>query len=311
MTKINSDNTSLAAYRVFETLKFLIKQPASVTDIMKYLSNLENNQKAFSKAVIYKYLATLKFAGINIRRHKCKYEVVNLPFKIPFSKDNLELLHIIKQLIDITPETHISEKIRELFYQLEMRYSLETHYNSINSRNILNRIIREQPDTEQKKIIKQYEKFCKDKIKIHVKYINLFGENISTVCEPLDVKYENNNIWFTLQTERPNEIIELNSKQIKEIFQTPSKCTGQNRFTNTTTIFKLKERLALRYTLRNEEAIISSNSNEKVISNSLEPKEKLYLRLMRYSYLCEALNPKADRIKMKTLIEKTLSNYNE
>ena len=33
MTKYTNDNTSYAAYRVFETLKFLINQPASVEDI--------------------------------------------------------------------------------------------------------------------------------------------------------------------------------------------------------------------------------------------------------------------------------------
>ena len=36
MTKYTNDNTSYAAYRVFETLKFLINQPATVEDIINH-----------------------------------------------------------------------------------------------------------------------------------------------------------------------------------------------------------------------------------------------------------------------------------
>ena len=83
MTKYNNENTTIAAYRVFETLKFLIKQPASVSEILKHLESLNLNEgKIYSKGVIYKYIATLKFAGIDIARNKCKYKVRNLPFKL-------------------------------------------------------------------------------------------------------------------------------------------------------------------------------------------------------------------------------------
>ena len=145
MTKYTIENTSVAAYRVFETLKFLIKQPASVTDIIKHLSSLENSEKSFSKAVIYKYLTTLKFAGINITRHKCKYEISNLPFKIKFTNENIEMLQLLKKIIEITPEAKISEKINNFLYQLNTMYSLNDTKITEETKNILN--------MSQKKII--------------------------------------------------------------------------------------------------------------------------------------------------------------
>ena len=312
MIKFNNDNTSVAAYRVFETLKFLIKQPASVTDIIKHLSSLENGEKAFSKAVIYKYLTTLKFAGINIIRHKCKYDVANLPFKINFTNENLEVLQILKQILEITPETKISEKINGFFYQLNMMYSLNQITLSEETKNILNKIKTEKPNSEQLKDIKQYEKYCKDQIKLHIEYININGEKISSICEPIDVKYEDNNVWFTVFSEHPNELLELNSKQITEISQTPSKCTGLNKYLSVTTVFKLKGKLAQRYTPRNFETVMPANDlSSIIISNKEEPKDILFLRLMRYSDLCEVIKPKNDRDRMKKLIEQTLSNYNE
>ncbi len=311
MTKFNNENTSIAAYRVFETLKFLIQQPASVTDIIKHLSSLEPDGKSFSKAVIYKYITTLKFAGIKIIRNKCKYEVANLPFKINFNSENLEALKILTYLLEYVPETQISEKINKLFYQLNMRYSLDKITLDENIQNILYKIKIQKPDENQLKTIKEYEKYCKDKLKIRVTYINTYGNKISSICNPVEVKYEDNNVLFRLFSDHPDELIELNSKQITEISQMPTMCTEQRKYFNLTTVFKLMGKLAQRYTQRNYESLIdSSNISTKIVSNKDEPKNTFLLRLMRYGYQCELIKPKAERDKMKKLIEQTLSNYN-
>ena len=121
MTKTSNDNTTYAAYRVFETLKFLINQPATVEDIINHLESLEpNGNKNYSKAVVYKYLTTLKFAGITLSRHKCKYEVKNLPFKINLTEDSLKALSILNEIIEATPEKNLSETVKQFFYQLKI-----------------------------------------------------------------------------------------------------------------------------------------------------------------------------------------------
>lgn len=312
MNKTKQDNTSIAAYRGFETLKFLIKQPASVSDIIKHLSGLEPDGKYFSKSVIYKYLTTLKFVGIDIVHNKCKYEVKNLPFKIDFSQENIQILTLFNLALDASYEKDLSEKINGLFYQLKMRYSLNNEAENLNKEKLkifLNKF--RTPNEKQLKKLKEYEKYCKENFKLQILFSDMFGEKKSSVCEPIDVNFENNNIILKVFAYHVNEFLYLNSKQIIKISQLPSKCTGQKGFLNSTTIFKVKNRLAKRYTLRNSEILLKSSEDPsfKVISNKDEPKDILFLRLMKYSQDCEILTPKTDRKKFKELIEKTLSNY--
>ena len=49
--KNNNSNKSNSAYRVFETLKFLIEKPASVSEIITHLEKLEESQK--SDKIVY------------------------------------------------------------------------------------------------------------------------------------------------------------------------------------------------------------------------------------------------------------------
>ncbi|MBR1943457.1 hypothetical protein IJ843_06955 [bacterium] len=307
MPEYTTDNTTLAGYRVFETLKYITMQPANVIDIIKYLEKLPlNENKPLSKGVIYKYITTLKFAGINITAKKCKYEVKNLPFKIDFSKENIEALSILNILLEYTPETDISEKINDFFYKLKMRYALEEEYPGLYKKF---KIILKKPNENQIKIINRYEKYCQEKLKVHIDYMDILGNTQSIICEPIDVKFEDNQVWFQLFCKSKNEFLELNSKQIIKVYQTPSKCAEHNKECAQTTIFKITGKLTKRYTLRNNEQIIKSDNDEIIISNKEEAKDKLYLRIMRYAESCEICSPKTERNNMINIINKTLKNY--
>lgn len=305
MTKYTNDNTSYAAYRVFETLKFLINQPATVEDIINHLESLEMcGDKNYSKAVVYKYLTTLKFAGITLSRHKCKYEVQNLPFKINLTEDNLKALSILNEIINATPEKNLSETIKQFFYQLKMRYALQNKQDTetCEIKNII-----EKPSQEQKKEIKEYEKYCEDGLRLKVSYIDIYGNEVTSTYEPIEAYYTKNQVKLLCYCTNPSGFIEFTSTQIKAIEQTPLKCS--NRFFSSTTAFKLKGKLAKRYTLRNEEHILSENNGEITVINQNEPKNLLFARLMRYGENCEVISSKQDRRNMKSLIKNTLSNY--
>ena len=309
MTKLAQDNATLAAYRVFETLKFLVKNPASVDDIVKYLEGLEPvNPKGYSKAVVYKYITTLKFAGINIVNHKCKYEVQDLPFKINFSEDNIKALAILNEVLENIPEQNLSAKFTEFFYQMKMRYSLDFGRFE-EKKNLLKESINiSTPNIFQLKILQRYEKYCKDKIRLQISYINLFGEKESSTFEPLEAKFEDEQVILLAFCTKTNTFFELNSKQILDVRQTPSICRAG--FFASTTVYKLKGKLSKRYTLRYEEQTFGLDANEELtVANKNEPKDKLFLRLMRYADLCEVSSSKKDRDYMVSLIDDTLSNY--
>lgn len=310
MTNYNKDNTTIAAYRVFETLKFLIKQPASVTDIIKHLEKLNiNNGKPYSKGVIYKYIATLKFAGVEVIRNKCKYEINKLPFKIPFDDENLKTILMIEEIINKIPEKNLTKKIKELIYSLKMR-SNENTIMSDEIKKEITSINLNEPTENQIKIIEKYEKYCTDKLKISIEYYDLYGKRCKINCEPIEIKYYNNQIYLYSYCEISNDFIELNSEQIIKITQLPTKCSEiKKKQFSRSTVYILSGKLAKRYKSRSDET--TTNTEDTIIvSNKTEAKNRLLMRLMRYGILCEVKTPKTDRNKIKEIITKTLSNYN-
>ena len=306
MTKYYSnDNSTYAAYRVFETLKFLIKQPASVTEIAKHLETLDiNNEKIYSKSVVYKYLSTLKFAGIILKHHKCKYEVEKLPFKIDFSKDDLVALSILNNLLKYTPEKKLSENIKNFFYQLKIRFSLDENEIIEEKREISNI---EKPSKFQIEKLEYYEQLCNESQRLKITYRNVLNEKDTKICEPIEAKLVNNNIYLSAYCLKPNQFLELNIKQIEFIEVIPQKTT--KRYSSGTTIFKIKGKLAKRYTLRNEKHSLGFDKDgNQTIANQKEPKENLYLRILRYGENCEILSPHCEVEIFKQIIEKALLN---
>ena len=157
---------------------------------------------------------------------------------------------------------------------------------------------------------KTYENICDDKQKIKLTYKDSKNETQNIICEPIECNLDKNNIYLLLYSDYPNEYLEINTKQILNLEQLPSKCSSVNYLTYTT-VFKVKNKLSKRYTLRERETELNSPSNdERIITNKKEPKEKLLLRIMRYAEQCEVLTPKSDRHKIKSLINETLRNYN-
>ncbi|MBR2526496.1 WYL domain-containing protein [bacterium] len=310
MTKFNNENTTIAAYRVFETLKFIIKQPAGVSDIQKYLESLNINEgKVYSKGVIYKYITTIKFAGIDVARNKCKYEVKNLPFKLPFSDEDYKTIILLEDIISQICEKNLTKSVKKLIYTLKMRSSIsESKISELKKE--YKPIKLDVPTEKQIKIIEKYEKFCNDKLKLSIDYQNIYGEKCKLKAEPIEVKFENNQIYLYLYCELTNDFIELNSNQIIKIIQMPTKCsTTQKQKLAHTTIFKLSDKLAKRYKPRNNEIITQADENI-IITNKTEAKNKLLPRLLRYGTFCEVQSPKMERNKIKEMIAKTLSNYN-
>lgn len=309
MHKNINDKTTVAAYRVFETLKYLIKKPASVSDIVNYLEKLDYaDEKGFSKSVVYKYLTTLKFVGINIINNKCKYEVKNLPFKINFTDENIKALAILNNLVEMIPEKELSDEIVDFFYQLKMRYSLNSETFECNKQSIKATLNIDLPSKEQLVIFEEYEKYCKDKLRLQITYYSLNGELNTSIFEPLEVKYDEKQVILKAFCTKTNTFFDFKSKQIANIIQTPLKC--HSRFFARNTLFKLKGKLAKRYTLRSEEQIFNIDKNGYVtVSNKSEPKEDLCLRLMRYFQDCEIISSKEDKEFMIKMIDETLKNY--
>ena len=77
-------------------------------------------------------------------------------------------------------------------------------------------------------------------------------------------------------------------------------------------IFKLKNKLAQRYEIRENETITVNNLPEYIVVENIgETEESLMKRLMRYDTDCEIISPKYYRKNMKNLLDDILKNYEE
>lgn len=300
------NNTTFAAYRVFETLAFLMKQPANVAEITKHLEGLKTiGERNYSKALIYKYLSTLKFAGIELKRHKCRYEIGKLPFKIDLSKEDVTALSVLKEILKVTPEKEIAENINKFFYQLNMHFDFDKNPYGEEKETCKNKL---ELTKKQVQKVKHYEKLQEEDLRFKITYKNILNETVTEICEIIEVYTEQNSVYLKTYNTQHGCFLILNVDQIEDIEKTPQKNT--HRYFSSTTVFKLKGKLAKRYTLRNEEHSMGMDKEGcLLIASKKEPKEDLFLRLMRYGSSCEVMSPKQDRETMHNLVKTTLANY--
>ena len=102
--------------------------------------------------------------------------------------------------------------------------------------------------------------------------------------------------------------IEIPINNILNLIVSPQKAAMVEM--NTTVVYKLKNRLAKSYKIKDNEQTDGRNENgELIVINKNEDPDKLLPRLLRYSYDCEIITPKSLREKMKCLINEALSMY--
>ena len=81
---------------------------------------------------------------------------------------------------------------------------------------------------------------------------------------------------------------------------------------NTTVIYKLKNRLAKTYKLKEDETSEGFDKDgSQTIINKSGNIDNLIPRLLRYSYDCEIISPKILREEMKRIINETINLYEE
>lgn len=304
-TKKNSD-TSI---RVMETLKFLVKNNASVQEIINHFEKIDPNNRIYTSEVIIKYINTLKVFGYRFVKNKDKYVLLNFPDQIDFNEEELKTICLIEDLAKAFPEEKIKEDINKFLQSLERRFSE-------NTRILANKIIKPTCVTLDYnyekyagKIIK-YEKYCQEGQKLKITYKLLCESETSIIAEPKEIKYKKDEVFLCVYNSLTAQIQDLNFNNIKEIKQLPIRSNETNILSTST--FRLKDGLAESYRLHDGEKLLNLESNgSKVILNSKEDKSSMLKRLMRYGFNCEVISPKSLRQEMSEIITNTLKNYNE
>ena len=305
--KNRKSTTTFASYRLFKLVKFLSESKASVMDIVKYLESIDPDSKTYSPLTVYKYLNTIKALNFELERGKDnKYFLKKLPFTFSFKDTSLYALKYLSVYKDYIEESGVKKDIADLLLRIENRleYDKTDYYKDLDISKInLPRIY----TYVEKTLIKTFEKYIKDSLKIIVS----FRENKHTLkrflANPVDIEYKDNKVYFIVYDVTKGQNIFIDIEKIIEIEQYPQKSIGISL--PVTVTYKIRSRLKRVYVLKNYERISNHTDNEAIIVNKGEDKDMLIRRLIGYHDLCKILSPLSYKSAMKDELDAIISNY--
>ncbi len=303
-----SEKYNDSVIKIFELLKLLSAGEVPFSDVINIFADEVDGVKSNSHVILNKYLNTLKIFGLKVRKKKNVYYLIDTPFCMDLSGDELKAVMLLKSASELIPEGKSKEFFNKFIKDLEIRFSEKTklQFQEIS------------PDTaldlsfyfsKHKDRINECERYCQEKQKLEISYIS--NNEIQTIiCAPKEVKYQNKKVCFCVYNQLSRQIFDISIDNIKSIRQLPTISSSPE--ISMTVVFKLKGHLAKAYKLKEWE--YSKGYDEQgnlTVINTNEDIDVLFARLMKYADSCVIVSPKFLKDRMISLIEKTLENYND
>lgn len=307
---MKKDNQKLnnGCIKIFKLLELLYQDKADYQSVIEiFIDDLKEDQTTNNiQVVLNKYINTLKVFGLNIVKENNKFILKNGLYSIPFTQDDLKTIGILTKLSQNFPDKNISQNIQNLLQELDFRMN-ENDKNKLKNISKNYNFSFYYSDLEEK--INYCEQICKENFVIIIIYLK-GGKEEKCKCYPKEIFYEPNKAFLNVYDPISHENINIQIDNILTIAKQPQ--IANSTELATTVVYKLKNRLAKTYKIKENEYSngIDSEGN-LVIINKNEPFDLLLKRLMRYSFNCEIISPKHLRDKMIEQINKTLENYND
>ncbi len=286
MSKL-SIKKNLSSIQVLKTLQILLQGNFSMSELVIKL-NKNEPEPVFNNSVISKYINTCRFCGIDIPKIHNKYFIASMPFGLELTTGDINLLENLQNIV----RTEMSQKCNKIF---------DTFIDKLN-RYSNKKIVRIEKDN--KKVFSElFENAVSDKRKIRL----MFKNRAEMECIPLKIQDNQGKTFFNVLYKNKERMIWAGRLSGMEVLSEKF----VHNFNEPSVVFVLKGKLAERYTLRENEQIMSSSLNELTISNKGENKEILFARLLRYDDKCEIKYPHSYREEMAQLLDNMLRNYGE
>lgn len=307
---MKKDNQKLndGCIKIFKLLELLYQDKADYQSVIEiFIDDLKEDQTTNNiQVVLNKYINTLKVFGLNIVKENNKFILKNGLYSIPFTQDDLKTIGILTKLSQNFPDKNISQNIQNLLQELDFRMN-ENDKNKLKNISKNYNFSFYYSDLEEK--INYCEQICKENFVIIIIYLK-GGKEEKCKCYPKEIFYEPNKAFLNVYDPISHENINIQIDNILTIAKQPQ--IANSTELATTVVYKLKNRLAKTYKIKENEYSNGLDSEENlVIINKNEPFDLLLKRLMRYSFNCEIISPKHLRDKMIEQINKTLENYND
>lgn len=303
----NNKKLNEGCLKIFQLLELLYEDKADYDSVISIFKDEFADQSTNNiQVILNKNMNALKVFGIKVIKENNKYKMLSSLYSMPFTLDDLKAISIITNSIKEFPDEEIDKNILSFINNIQFRMGNE-------DKNTLNNLSQNRNYdfsfyySNIKDQVEQCRKICKEGFIINVFYISK-GQEISCKCTPQEVLYDTKNAYLKVYDTISRQNLEIPITNILSIAKLPQ--IAKKVEMTTTVVYKLKNRLAQTYKLKETETSEGLNANgELIVINKGEPFDKLLQRLMRYSYNCEIVSPKNLRKEMIKLINKTLNNY--
>ncbi|MCI1272992.1 MAG: WYL domain-containing protein [Clostridiaceae bacterium] len=303
MTRI-SNKYNDSCIKIFEILKLLFSDSATYERVLEIIDS-GKDEKLTAAVVLNKYLNTLKVFGINVEKRGNKYELVKSPYKIDFEKPDLESLKLLMstaQYISSSKSRDIVEQFLKMLF-LRLNDADKVYLNNVKCGCSTDLSFYYKQFKDQIDIC---EKLCVEKQKIEISYSDTKGCVNTLIGIPIELKYQNRKICFSMQSAGIIHDIPIN--KINSVNQLPNIIASYNSVI--TVVFRLKKRLAKSYKLKDGEYIQNIEKDGSIIVvNKGEDIDKLIARFIRYQNNCEVISPKFFKEKLLETLSKMIARY--
>ncbi len=287
MTKSKlSIKKNLSSMQVLKTLQVLLQGNYTMHELVEKL-NVNETTHIFNNSVVSKYINTCRYCGIDIPKIHNKYFVASMPFGLELTGNDINLLENLQNLV----RERLTKRYNKIF---------DGFVEALNK--FSNKKIARVEKSSYKLTSELFEYAVIEKRKIKLMYKN----RTILECIPLSMHQNKGKTFFQVLYNDKEKMID--SDRISGIEILPQKFI--KNFNEPAVIFILKDELATRYTLRENEHLTDTDKPGCIaVSNRGENKEMLFARLLRYDDKCEIITPKIYREEMKQIIANTLQNY--
>ncbi len=307
MAKKLTEKYNDSCIKLFEFIKMLYAGDVEFKKVLDHFSDGNYDGTSNTHVTLNKYLNAMKIFGIKVKKIKKKYHMFSSLYKMKFDLDDLKSIHLLKEACSVLPDGKNKTNFETFIKNLEMRYdeSAQSMEQIADNTQNLHLSFYHSEMVEQ---VKRCEKYCQDKQKLEIIFTNEKGEELNLLCSPIEQIYQKRKICLKVLGSNGSRVYEIPIENIKSIKQLPVSSSSQA--IPTTVVYRIKNRLARNYKLRDWERLDKIEADgSRIIVNKNEDLNVLLKRLMRYGTECEICSPKFLKEEMIERINATLQNY--
>ena len=285
--------------KLYALLKLLLEDNANFAQAISVISDNDlpiSSDNSIHSVTLSKYLNTLKVFGLNVKKEKGKYHLLNPLYKIDLSQDELNSFMFIKEFASNLKDDEKTRLEFEKFIKaFELRLSEATQ------------MFEKTRESKNRADFSFYFDKLENKVEI-VYYTNGKKTEKKIMAKAQELHFRRNSVKLLVLDLGSTQTTDIPLDQIISIKQMPVKITSAFS-TNRVTVYGIRGRLAKNYRVRTWEVAEGYRGEWLMIKNRDESEEELTKRLLKYGNSCKVFSPASMRDKITSIFESTLKLY--